>query len=205
MHHFCIHGYDNGHGNTVFLSIIIMHVFVSQGSTNRVLSHLQPPFSDKFSFRGFKVYLMTAAGGKRNRETANSIISDVTEFFSVTPQSSKQAFTSTERLLSRYNLELFINYIKNEKKSTALTKTLRRLTLAIQYIIDLSNRKDHYIRGRSLLKLLADLRFSQLKKSRGNSLNQSCIESTHNEEIKMVSLYMINVAVLISENVCMNM
>ena len=85
-----------------------MHVFTSQGSTNRVLSKLQPPYSDEFCFRGFKFYLMTAAGGNRNRATANSIISDVMEFFSVTPQSSKHSFSNIERLLNRCNLELFL-------------------------------------------------------------------------------------------------
>ena len=137
---------------------------------------------------------MTGVGGSKNRETANTIVSDVMEFFSVTPQSSKHCYTSIEKLFNKCNLELFLHHANNEKKQNMSTyEMIRRLRLAIEYIMDLSNRKDYYIRGHSLCKLLAESSFSQLRKSsferRRNGINNSCGKSTHGVYQKIVRLY----------------
>ena len=114
----------------------------------------EPPLSDEFSLEGFTSYLRSPLGGNRSTTTAKSIISDLITFFSVTAQSSSDNYYKCDRLCNRTNLEVFLHYIKAEKayKPTTVTEKLRRLKLAIRYIMDKS--KDHDSTGDSLLQLL---------------------------------------------------
>ena len=82
--------------------------------TNRVLSELQPPLSDEFNFKGFMAYILTTAGVSRNKATANSIVVDLIRFYEVTTQSSKDCFGKIDTLLTRSNLEAFLEYIREE-------------------------------------------------------------------------------------------
>ena len=85
-----------------------------------------------------------------------SITSDLIMFFNVTAQSSRDSYSKIGSLFDKTNLESFLYHIKMEKKykPTTITEKIRRLKLAIQYIMDLSKSKDHYSRGSTLLKLL---------------------------------------------------
>jgi len=97
------------------------------------------------------MYLMTTAGGSRTKAVANSVTCDLVQFFNITPQSSKDSFGRITKLLNVSNL---VEYIKTQKhnKPTKLTEKILGLKLAIQYITDLTNKKDYYIAGCNLLK-----------------------------------------------------
>ena len=111
--------------------------------------------SDQFNFEGFTAFLRTPWGGKRKKTIAQSITSDLMMFFNMTKQSC-----SIDSLFNITNLESFLCHIKTSKKykATTMTEKLRRLKLAIQYIMQLNNGKDHTYssRGSSLLKLLTE-------------------------------------------------
>lgn len=152
------------------------------------LSQLQSPLSDVFNFKKFGTYLMTKAGGSNNSLTAKSITSDLIEFFHTTPQSSKQSNCKIERLLNRSNLELFVDYIKHNKKYKPIVifEKIQRLKIAIRYIMSLTNSKDYCTSGWSLLKLLTDLQQSQKFKAISK---WSSVESDHDEMVGLL-LYM---------------
>ena len=119
-----------------------------------MITELQPPLSDEFSISGFKAYLMTTAGGSRSETTAHSITNDLVQFYNITLQSSRDAFARIDKLLNKVNL---IHFIRAETSDgpTATAGKLLMLKLAIQFIINLTNRKDYYIMGCSLLDFLA--------------------------------------------------
>ena len=122
---------------------------------NRLPSHVEPLTSNKFNFEGFTAYLRSTAGGNRNKSTARSITSDVMMFFSNIAESSKDKnCCKIDMLFNIANLRSFLHFITHEKnyKPTTITEKIRRLKLAIQYIM--SNSKDHCNRGNRLLKLL---------------------------------------------------
>ena len=59
---------------------------------------------------------MTEAGGISDRKTAKSIVHDLMDFFHATSQSSKQHMI--DQILSRSNLELFVDHIKHNTMYT---------------------------------------------------------------------------------------
>ena len=85
-----------------------------------------------FDFKDFMEYLMTKAGGSKDKMTAKSIAADLIEFFHETSQSSKQSFYNIDILLNRSNLELFVHYMKYKKeyKPTVISEKIQRLKIA---------------------------------------------------------------------------
>ena len=118
---------------------------------------MQPLTSDEFSLEGFTKYLRSTAGGNRNKSTARSITSDLVMFFrnTCTAESSQNTnYYKIDRLFNVTDLKSFLHHIAVEKnyKPTTITEKIRRLKLAIQYVMD--NNQEHNNRGNSRLKLL---------------------------------------------------
>lgn len=110
----------------------------------------------EFNFEGFTAYLRTPTGGYRNKATAQSITSDLIMFFNTTPIANSDIYNNIDSLFDKTTLESFLCHIKIIKnyKATTITEKIRRLKLAIQYIMDLHKSDDYYSRGNILLNLL---------------------------------------------------
>lgn len=161
--------------------------------------------SDEFSFDGFTAYLRTPAGGNRNKTTAISITSDLIKFFNVTAQSSRDTYSKIDRLFDKMNLESFLYHIKIEKnyKPTTITEKIRRLKLAIQYIMNLSTSQDRYSSGTSLLKLLTEMCHSLSQDVTEQCKGNSKYADTQNEYPSDVmvckyAMHIINAAIIIT-------
>jgi len=96
---------------------------------------------------------MTRAGGSRSKTTASTIANDLVRFYNAMPQSSRDAFAKIDKLLNKVNLMHFIKAENSYGPATTAEKILM-LKLAIQFIINLTNRKDYYIVGCNLLEFL---------------------------------------------------
>jgi len=131
---------------------------------------------------------MTDAGGNNDQMAAQSIARDVAEFFHVTPHSSQQSFCNIDRLLNRFNLELFVYYIKHQRKYKPMVifEKIQRLKQAILYILSLTNNTDYCRNGSSLLKLLTNLQQSQKSKFISK---RSSEESDYNEMVSIHTLH----------------
>ena len=154
----------------------------------KVLSELQPPLSQDFNFNGFLLYIMTTAGGSMNKVAANSIASDLRHFYEVTTQSSKDTFGKIDTLLTRSNLEAFLQHLREEKlyKPAAITEQIWRLQFAIKYIMDCTNRIDYYSRGGYLLKLLTDQYLSLSQKASQKSRSITCPERENDFKVRIL-------------------
>ena len=110
---------------------------------------------DQFNFEGFNAYLLTPAGGRRSNSAAKAITSDLMMFFNTTPQSSSDT-NKVDTILEKNNLESYIHHIKTTKKykPTTVAEKIRRLKLAIEYIMALYRNDDYITKGKVMLTLL---------------------------------------------------
>jgi len=111
----------------------------------------------KFNFTGFAKYLEGIAGGNRNKDASKAIVRDVKLFFQLTPDTSK---SDIDKLFNKTNLESHFQKLLSEKnyKPTTLSEKIRRMKLAIKYVIHAEDsmmmNKELYIKGSRLLELL---------------------------------------------------
>lgn len=111
----------------------------------------------KFSFTGFASYLEGIAGGSRNKDASKAIVRDVKLFFQSTQDRSK---SDIDILFNKKNLESHFQKLLSEKnyKPTTLSEKIRRMKLAIKYVIhaedSLMMNKELFIKGNRLLELL---------------------------------------------------
>ena len=144
---------------------------------------MQLTLSDVFSIEGFTAYLCTKAGGNKDKATANSIATDLVEFYNVIHQSSHESVGKIDSLLNRSEVELFLDYIKRSYKPVAIWEILQSLKLAVQYTMSLVSTTDYYTRGCNVMKLLTDLQDNfQLQKAnarRTPTTKWSCANTDH--------------------------
>jgi len=113
--------------------------------------------SYKFNFSAFSSYLEGIAGGNRNKDAAKAIVRDVRLFFQSTPDTS---YSDIEKLFNKSNLENFFQKLLKERqyKPTTISEKIRRMKLAIKYIIhaedSMLKNKELFIKGNRLLELL---------------------------------------------------
>ena len=111
----------------------------------------------KFNFAGFARYLESIAGGNRNKDASKAIVRDVHLFFQNTPAKSR---SDIDRLFNKSNLELFFQKLLSERhyKPTTLSEKIRRMKLAIKYVIhsedSMMTNKELFVKGSRLLELL---------------------------------------------------
>ena len=114
--------------------------------------------SNAFDFNDFASYLEGIAGGNRSRNTSKAIVADLKLFFSLMPTSSSSYIAT---LFNKSNLERFCYILINERgyKPTTITEKIRRLKMAIKYVIhtedSMMKDQDLFIRGSMLLELLS--------------------------------------------------
>ena len=114
--------------------------------------------SYKFDFCDFANYLEGIAGGSRNKQSSKAIVRDVSLFFESTPSTSCNS--DIDKLFNKKNLEKFFQTLLNEKhyKPTTISEKIRRMKLAIKYIIHAEDsmfaNKDLFIEGSRLLEIL---------------------------------------------------
>lgn len=120
--------------------------------------HLDRPVrSYKFDFAGFANYLQGIAGGNKSKDSSKMIVRDVELFFQSTPCTSRN---DIDKLFNKGNLENFFQKILNERhyKPTTLSEKIRRMKLAIKYVIHAEDsmlaNKELFIKGSRLLELL---------------------------------------------------
>jgi len=130
---------------------------------------------------------MTTAVGSMNKATANFIAPGLRHFL-VTTQSSKDTFGNIDTLLTRSNLEAFLQYLREETiyKPAAITEQICRLQFAIKYIMDCTNRKDYYCGGGYLLKLLTDQYLSLSQKASQKSRSITCSEPENDFKVRIL-------------------
>ena len=134
--------------------------------------------SYKFDFSAFANYLEGIAGGCRNTDTAKAIVHDVELFFQLTPATSHN---DLDRLFNKSNLEKFFQQLLHKKqyKPTTITEKIRRMKLAIKYVIheedSMMTDKEIFIKGSRLLELMTQWCLSLSKaialQRQQNSLN----------------------------------
>ena len=111
----------------------------------------------KFDFSGFANYLEGIAGGNRNKDASKAIVRDVELFFQSTPSTSH---SDIDKLFNKSNLESFFRKLLTERhyKPTTISEKIRRMKLAIKYIIHAEDsmlaNKELFIKGSRLLELL---------------------------------------------------
>ena len=111
----------------------------------------------KFNFTGFTKYLEGIAGGNRNKDVAKAIVRDVKLFFESTPDRSKN---DIDILFNKANLESYFQKLLSERqyKPTTLSEKIRRMKLAIKYVIhsedSMMTNKELFVKGSRLLELL---------------------------------------------------
>ena len=110
---------------------------------------------DQFNFKGFNAYLLTPAGGRRSNPAAKAITSDLMMFFNTTPQSGSDAY-KVDTIFEQNNVESYIHHIKTTKnyKPTTVAEKIRRLKLAIEYIMVLYSSDTYVTKGKVMLTLL---------------------------------------------------
>lgn len=103
---------------------------------------------NNFNFTAFKQYLEGIAGGNRSSTTSTSIVRDVQRFYIEVTPDGDNFWNST--VLSLKHLELYYGQLKrkNQCKATTAAEKLRRLCMAIGFIMH-ENAEDEkvYIRG----------------------------------------------------------
>ena len=95
-----------------------------------------------FSFTGFKHYLEGIAGGNRSATTSTAIVRDIQRFFTVVTPNGENFVNSS--VFNLKQLELYYNHLKTEmkyKQTTAVEK-LRRLCMAIGFIMHENAQND---------------------------------------------------------------
>ena len=97
------------------------------------------------------------AGGNRSRDTSKAIVTDLKLFSRLTPGSS----SDVDKLFNKTNLEKFFHTLITERgyKPTTIAEKIRRLKLAIKYVIhtedSMMKNQDLYIRGSMLLEVMS--------------------------------------------------
>ena len=108
-----------------------------------------------FNFSHFKEYLEGIAGGNRSATTANSIVRDIERFFRiVTP---KQSRFYHQHLFSAKLLEEYYHFLRvnNKFKPTTNAEKLRRLKMAIKFILHNGTDQQIYIKGCRVIDTLS--------------------------------------------------
>ena len=108
-----------------------------------------------FNFSQFKEYLEGIAGGNRSATTAVSIVRDIERFFhTVTPKRSK---FYQQHLLSPKLLEQYYHFLQvtNNFKPTTNAEKLRRIKMAIRFILHNGTDQEIYIKGCRIIDTLS--------------------------------------------------
>ena len=154
---------------TRFVSIIkqllnvLKFLFVQESTERSVTTNVT---YTEFNFNGFANYLEGIAGGNRSRETSKAIVADLKLFFLLTPANSS---SYVDRLFNKSNLEGFFHTLITEReyKPTTITEKIRRLKMAIKYVMhtedSLMKNQELFIRGSILLELMSQWSHSLAK------------------------------------------
>jgi len=136
-----------------------VHSYWSQEHTEcqrRTTSLHDETLHHQFDFERFANYLEGIAGGNRSSDTSRAIVADLRLFVCLTPGSS----CDVDKLFNKTNLEKFFHHLINDKayKPTTIAEKIRRLKLAIKYVIhaedSMMQNQELFIRGSILIELL---------------------------------------------------
>ena len=98
---------------------------------------------DMLDFEEFKVYLRVTQN--KNKETTESIARDVRMYLNQNKTSTESDYN---KLLNIQQLETFVEVMSDQYKPTTRAEKLRRIKLAIKFIIRQNDDQEVYYRGK---------------------------------------------------------